>query len=1599
MLRAYHNSPNLSRFERTKGKGLGNQEIRDSGDTDSLIARFPDSPITDSLTLLYISPLKALNNDIERNLRVPLAGIRHVAHRQGQYLPELRVAVRTGDTPQNARLAMLKHPPHILITTPESLYLMLTGPRAREMFRTVRTVIVDEIHTMCGNKRGVHLSLSLERLQHIADQPVQRLGLSATQRPLEEVARFLGGQTWVEGRLAPRPVTIVDAGYQKPLDLQVLTVVPDFRALPGQSIWPHVVPHLAELIRQHRTTLIFCNNRRLAERTAERLNEQLALEAEGKVERGSAAALAPGGVPRGVGFAALGRSGGPIRAHHGSISKEARREMEEDLKAGRLPALVGTSSLELGIDIGSVDLVVQLQSPKAVAQGLQRVGRSGHLVGQTSVGRIFATHREDVMEAAAVARGMLRGDVEATRTPQDCLDVLAQQIVAMASVEAWSVPALYDLVRQSYAYRDLSPRVFRSVLEMLAGKYYASGGRDEALSRPPFLTCHHALLPETVGVMAGHREVRRDSASEVALHRELRPRIAWDRVHDTIAALPGSRLLAVTNAGTIPDRGAFGAYLADGKTKIGELDEEFIFETRPGDVFVLGTHTWRVQDITTDRVIVADAAGSLPRMPFWRGDYPWREYELGLAVGRFRREVAERISEFEFRNSQSEIAAVLAWLRQECALDENSAYNVLDYVRTQMEAVGAISSDRTIVVESFQDAVGDRRMVVHSPFGGRVNGPWGLALASALRERTGVEAEVQTNDDGILLRFPGTDIDLPLDIVQNMTVAEARERILHELPNSAVFGAQFRMNAARALLLPGRKGGKRTPFWLQRLKAKDLLAVTRQFADFPIVAETYRDCLRDVMDLAHLEEVLDGIAQGHIRVVAAETAVPSPVAAGLLFNFISVYMYEGDTPKSEKQLAALSLHPELLQDLLKDVPLASLLKPEAFAETAGWLQHTAPASRARSLEELALLLDDLGDLSAAEVAARCSGDAGAWLASLAEQGRAAELDLPTAQGPARRWLPTELVGEYAAAFDLPISPSPLLPVPLAEPARLAILRRFLAHSGPVTTDDIRRRYAFPTDWLSAALEELAASRQIAQGQFLPPPLAGEGPGERLRVEWLDRRNLEQIHRRTITILRKEVQPVSLFAYADFLAHWQHLHPRERLAGAGGLTRVLQQLRAAPVPGLLWERDVLPARLSDFATDGAANLEAMCQSGELVWIGSGGKDPRRSRVRFFFRGEGGLFLEAQPSPETLADLSAEGRTAWECLQAEGASFFADLEVATGLESKTLEAALVELVMAGLVTNDTLQAMREVVAFGGAGLTAPPRPLSALEVQLAERREALGLPYRPGALARPSRSRYAEAKRRVSERLQAERRWVGRWSLVHRPGVLGKTLPEEERAVRQARQLLARYGVVTRHSLEREEGVWAWEALYSQLQLLELRGEVRRGYFIAGLPGVQFALPEAVERLRASAAAQPGPADEELVVLNACDPANVFGSEIAAVPPHPTLPVDGEGTGVASAGVATFRFARLPSTYIVLWRGQPILLAEDSGARLSTTPGSERELLRRAVEALLTWLPRRTLPHRLTVSEWNGEPVLGSDGQPLLESLDFYRDLPGMTWESR
>lgn len=1519
--------------------------------------------------LVYISPLKALNNDIQRNLRAPLAGIRVKADELGQTLPPLRVAVRSGDTPQRERQAMLRQPPHILITTPESLYLLLTSPKAREMFRTVRTVIVDEIHTLAGNKRGVHLSLSLERLEHLAEQPVQRIGLSATIQPLDEVARFLGGSEWqtADGKrqiaddasrftdyvLQPRPVTVVDAAYRKALDVQVVSVVDDFRSLPGDSVWPSIIPRVLELIESHKTTLVFTNNRRLAERAGDYLNEQIAAQAEGR-----ATGLIRGGVVTGRGMMATGDGtrAGPIRVHHGSVARETRLEIERQLKAGELSALVGTSSLELGIDIGEIDLVVQLQSPKSVAQALQRVGRSGHLVGQTSKGRIFPTHREDVVEAAAIAGGMLRGEVEPTHTPRHPLDVLAQQIVALVSVETWAVDALFDLVRCAYAYNDLSRRAFLTTLEMLAGRYPGEA------------------------------------------YRELRARLDWDRVNNRLSALPGSRMLALTNGGTIPDTGAFGAYLADGKTKLGELDEEFVFETRIGDTMMLGSQVWRVIDMTDDRVVVAEAPGAVPRMPFWRGDLPWRPYELGQRVGAFRRAVAERLEAVQRtlnlpecrlireHRDDPQVQGLLAWLGENFALDARSAWHTVDYLSSQLDQTGAISSDRTILIEVFEDALGDARLVIHSPFGGRVNGPWGLALAHALRERFSMEVEVQTNDEGVLLRLLDSEQAFPLDIIAGMGPEEARERILAELPDSAVFGARFRQNAARALLLPGRKG-KRTPFWLQRLRARDLLQVVRQFDDFPIVAETYRDCLQDVLDLPHLEQVLGDIQSGKIEVVLVESTTPSPVAQSLLWDFVNAHMYEWDAPRAEQQLQLLSVNRDLIQDLLQDVALDQLLRSEAIEAVRGQLEHTAPTSLARTAEELAVLLQQVGDLTSVEIAQRASVDPAPWIARLSGEGRLIGMEVPTVRGPEHRWVLAEYAPEYAAAF-LPLS-SPLFTGGTEGGQDVAcqrILARFLNHAGPVTLEAIRARYAFPEEWLRAELDRLVEARQIVHGRFTPQaePRADV-------AEYVDRRALEQIHRRTLGILRREVQPVPLTVYADFLARWQHIHPAERLSGEGALVKILQQLRALPVVGRVWERDVLPGRLAQYRP---AELDALCQGGELVWVGCGGVDPRRGRVRFVFRGEGSVYLE--PASDDLSAFSEPAQAVYAFLKSEGAVFFGDICAATELGEQEVETALIDLVMAGLATNDSLAAMRRLVE-EGSPQAQKRRPLSTLEEELARRRSRLDAPRLSGARPigprKPAPAQYRAAKGRVRARLGRpaptypdapqppdEPRWVGRWAAVHRLGVLGKPLLPEEQAVRQMRQLLARYGVVTHESLTDEVGAWNWALIFGQLQRLEMRGEVRRGYFVLGLPGIQFALPEVVERLRALRDEMD---DSTLTVLNACDSANLYGLVVENGPQT----VRGE----------PLTFARLPSTWLVQSRGLPVLVARESGAHLITVQEADDELIRRALHALLDHLAH--FERRVSVETWNGEPVLESAGQSILEAAGFYRSYPAMIWERR
>ncbi|MBL8096765.1 MAG: DEAD/DEAH box helicase [Anaerolineales bacterium] len=1460
---------------------------------DTLYQRQEAQEDPSGIGLLYISPLKALNNDIERNLRAPLEGIRTIAARQGTKRSALRVAVRTGDTPASQRAQMLKHPPDILITTPESLYLMLTSPKARDLFRTVRGVIVDEIHTLCGNKRGAHLALSLERLTHLAEGPVQRIGLSATIRPLEEAARFLGGQVAGNDGPTPRPVTIVDAHYQKDLKLEVITAVEDFNDLPGGSIWPAVVPLVLADILRHRTTLIFANNRRLAERTADRLNAQLAAERSEEIEPGSTAALAPGGLMRDRGMFAIGAEG-PIRAHHGSMSKEARREMEADLKAGKLPALVGTSSLELGIDIGAVDLVVQLQSPKSVSQGLQRVGRSGHLVGQTSHGRIYATFREDLMEAAAITRGMLDGDVELTHTPESPLDVLAQQIVAMVAMESWRTTELFDLIRGAYPYRSLSQTQFESVLDMLTGRFFFD-------------------------------------AAQVPATASLRAKLAWDRTGDRLIALPGTRLLAMSNVGTIPDTGAFGVYLGDGKTRIGELDEEFVFETRIGDTFLLGSNVWRVAEINDDRVVVTDAAGATPRMPFWNGDYPYRPYELGARIGAFRREIAERLA----RPTQDAVMETETWLRRDYALDDRSARALIAHVRSQLSAVGVLSSDRTIVVETFRNDAGDLCLVVQSPFGGRVNGAWALALLAVLRERIGVTPEAQTNDDGILFRLPGLTGGVPVEVGTALSADEARRLILNELPDSAVFGAQFRMNAGRALLLPRMRGMKRMPFWLQRLRARDLLALVRRFDNFPIVAETTRDCLRDVFDMPHLADVLNSIQSGAIQVVNIESQTPSPIATGLLHNFVSIFMYEWDAPKAERQLQALSAAPLASEAAPLDADWTGRLRPAAIAEVVARAGHTGDGARARTKEELALILRELGDLTEAEVLARCTGDGAAWRAELAAEGRIGAVSI----GGQARWVSNELTSTYETRPDV-----------------AAVLARHLRWCGPISGAELLARYPFAALELAEVLAGRVERRELVRGYFT----------DLATLQICDAHLLDQMQRRTLAQLRNEIRPVSLPAYANFLARWQHAHPRTRLEGGDGLRKVLEQLRGLALAPALWEREVLATRVVDYAP---TLLDALGRDGAMIWDAVPSPDAptdlRRARVRFFFRGEGRRFLE----PARVEGLDPQAQAVFDFLKEEGASFASDLQAGLGLTTGALTAALTELVCAGLVTHDAFATLRNLIAIEpeserGPQLGRGPLPKSALEQELASR-----LGERP-----PIMNRYREARRKIGQRVREHMIQVkaaavtpaGRWSILHRTGVLGPEASLDGLSELWARVLLARYGIVTRDCLERETGAWEWAGLYRVLNRLEMRGDVRRGYFVAGLSGAQFALPEAVERLREAP-------DEEVVILGAADPANIYGGGADGTP----------------------RFSRIATTHLALVRGRPVVIFEDSARRITVAADVDDYAIERAWRA---YLKRPGVPGRITVAEWNGAEIIGSPGQAILKDFGFQKTPTAMEWRT-
>lgn len=1476
--------------------------------------------------VLYLSPLRALAVDVEKNLRSPILGIALAAERLGVELHPPTVGMRTGDTPADERRKLVRNPPDILITTPESLYLMLTSA-ARETLVSVETVIVDEIHALAPTKRGAHLALSLERLEHLTDTPPQRIGLSATQRPLDVIARFLGGyELSADGQRSERPVTVVDAGIRKPLDVEVVVPIEDMGDLgtpveaaadgpasaapTRKSIWPSIHPCLLELVLQHRSTLIFVNNRRLSERLATSVNELWAEGRSGLEE--------PAGERREL-----------LRAHHGSLSRERRLEIEDELKRGDLKGLVATSSLELGIDMGAVDLVVQVESPGAVARGLQRIGRAGHQVGEPSKGKIFPKHRSDLIEAAVVVKRMREGLIEDTRYPRNPVDVLAQQIVAMCALDEWPVGELTRVVRGAANFADLSEEVMANVLDLLAGRY-----PSEAFA-------------------------------------ELRPRIVWDRVNDVVRGRKGAQRLAVTSGGTIPDRGLFGVFLPDGK-RVGELDEEMVYESRPGETFLLGASAWRIEDITHDRVVVTPAPGQPGKMPFWHGDGPGRPLELGRAVGAFVREMRSIPP-----------AAAFDVLRADYSLDALAARNLLQFLDDQAEAcAGAVPDDRSVVVERFRDEIGDWRVCVLTPFGAQVHAPWAMALRSRLGERWGIDIEVMWSDDGIVLRLPdvaenpdgslaaGFDDDDWLDPETRTETAGAQPSstahtdllgsgfdsafveellidpgeidglVVSSLPQTALFTTRFREAAGRALLLPRRRPDRRTPLWQQRQRAAALLQVASQFPEFPLLLEATRECINDVFDLPALREVLRDLKSRKIRVLPVETSKASPFSQSLLFGWVAVYMYEYDAPLAERRAAALALDRDLLRELLGAEELRDLIDPGVLADLELELQCLSDGRRARDADELHDVLRRLGPLTATEIDARCDLDGSAVSEIL--DGLVAD----------RRAIPVHIAGEnrVAVAEDagrlrdalgasvpagLPAACTDAVPEALED-----LVTRFARTHGPFLARQAAGWLGVPVDRVGTVLNELEARGRVVRGEFRP---------DGLEREWCEQDVLRQLRRRSLSALRREVEPVSGDAFARFLPRWQGVGVPRR--GVDGVVEAIGSLQGAAIPASLLERDVMAARVVGFRP---SELDELCTSGDVVWVGAGSLGSTDGRVRLLFRDQVSLLLPPLSVEDPSCPADAIHDALRSCLETRGAVFWPDLVTAAQRASlpyddRTVADALWDLVWAGEVTNDTLAPVRGLTSGKARRGTGGGRP-SRTPVRARSRRPNLG------------------RRQAVSASKLGPPSAVGRWSLVT-PLLQPEPSPTEQ-AHAVALQLLERNGVVTREGVNAEGVPRGYAGVYPVLKALEERGQVRRGYFVAGLGAAQFALPGAVDRLRSCR--EVGSDDLQPLLMAATDPAQPYGASLR---------------WPGSKG----RPARAAGAYVVLVQGRPAIYLEK---------GSKRIVSFEFAEAHPQWadglvdLVRGGRRRKLEITTIDGETATASPLADHLRSAGFVEGYRGL-----
>ena len=1328
----------------------------------------PRPPKERRCRVIYVSPLKALAVDVERNLRAPLAGISNVASARGDEFLIPEIATRTGDTPQSERARFARDPADILITTPESLYLLATS-NVRDVLRGIETIIIDEIHALVPNKRGAHMAVSLERLAMRCDKQPQRIGLSATQRPLEEVARFLGGSARAaqktqqpsnpatqqlhdefedhETHATFRPVTIIDTGEKKKITLKVEVPVEDMAKLAeaeiqsgpaaagprGASIWPAIHPRLLELIRAHTSTLIFVNSRRLAERLAGALNE-LAGETL-------------------------------VQAHHGSIARAQRVEIEDNLKSGRLPALVATSSLELGIDMGAIDLVIQIEAPPSIASGMQRIGRASHQVGAASSGIIFPKFRGDLIACAAVAQAMHDGTIEPTRYPRNPLDVLSQQIVAMVSMDDWSVDDLYAAIRSAAPYAELSRTAFDGVLDMLSGLY---------------------------------------PSDEFA---ELRPRVTWDRVANTVSARLGAKRVAITNGGTIPDRGLYDVFLAgtekNTSARVGELDEEMVFEASPGETFVLGASTWRIEEITHDKVIVTPAPGQPGKMPFWKADAAERTVPFGEAIGKLVREI---------RASKRETAIERLVTKHD--LDPYAAENFLQYLADQHEATGAVPDDRTIVIERVMDELGDWRVCVLTPFGGKIHAPWAMAVTAKVRMELGIDVESMWSDDGFILRFPETDAPPSADLVLP-DPDEVEQLILRQLGASSMFAARFREAAARALLLPRRRPQGRTPLWQQRKRAYDLLQVASRFGSFPIILEAYRETLRDVFDVQALVELTKKIRQRTIRVHTADTIKPSPFAASVLFRYVANFLYDGDAPLAERRAQALAIDQSQLRELLGEPELRELLDPPALEQTELELQFLTDDRKAKSADAIHDLLLRLGDLSASEIEAR-SGVV--WASGLPAASEAGEtptlhairellrarriLEVPIARE--KRFIAVEDASRYRDALGTPmptgIAERYLQPVP--DPIGDLVLRYARTH-GPFTPNDVAQRYGLGIAVITLSLERFVERGRFIEGEFRP------GGTQR---EWVDNEVLRTIRRRSLAKLRKEAEPVDPPVLARLFTHWQGVTRKRR--GLDALLEVIEALQGFPMAASIFESEILAARVENYKP---SDLDTLSAAGEIVWTGVEPLGERDGRIALYLTDH--LPLLHQPQP-------VDDSPILEHLRARGASFFSAMQADLGGFPGELIDAVWDLVWKGALTNDTFHALR--------AYTRPKQPR--------------GSGFRSRRVAPPSTQ--------------------GRWSLIP-----PSTVNDTKRANAIATQFLARYGVVTREAPALENIAGGFSAVYPILKAMEEAGRIRRGYFVAGLGATQFASGGAIDLMRSL---RNEPEEVETVMLAAADPANPYGA---------------------------------------------------------------------------------------------------------------------------